>query len=80
MSARRGLSTGPHLHYEVFRDGQAINPASMKFTTVQQLGGRDLTNFKAKLNNLLSVRVANGAAKAEKSAEAEPAKGRSKKG
>ena len=79
-----GLSTGPHLHYEVFRNGQAIDPASMKFTTVQQLGGRDLASFKAKLNNLLSVRVANGGgeAKAEKHADAEPAKGkgRSKRG
>ncbi len=29
-----GLSTGPHLHYEVYRGGVAVNPMSVKFTAV----------------------------------------------
>jgi murein DD-endopeptidase MepM/ murein hydrolase activator NlpD len=73
-----GLSTGPHLHYEVFQGGRPINPASMKFTTTEQLAGAELSRFKAKLANLLAVRVASTAApdpKAEKRAEtAAPAK------
>ena len=28
-----GLSTGPHLHYEVYRGGVAVNPLSVRFVT-----------------------------------------------
>lgn len=31
-----GLSTGPHLHYEVYRGGVAVNPMHVKFTPAQR--------------------------------------------
>ncbi len=55
-----GLSTGPHLHYELYRGGRPINPQSVRFTTRAQLSGSDLRNFKAKLARL--KRVEPGAA------------------
>ncbi len=55
-----GLSTGPHLHYELYRGGRTINPLSVRFTTRAQLSGSELRSFKAKLGSL--KRVEAGAA------------------
>jgi murein DD-endopeptidase MepM/ murein hydrolase activator NlpD len=42
-----GLATGPHLHYEIFRRGERVNPLSAKVPQGSVLAGRDLKRFKA---------------------------------
>jgi murein DD-endopeptidase MepM/ murein hydrolase activator NlpD len=51
-----GLSTGPHLHYEVMLKGRQINPISLKVPTGRILTGPQLQQFMAERARIDALR------------------------
>jgi murein DD-endopeptidase MepM/ murein hydrolase activator NlpD len=52
-----GISTGPHLHYEVWLRGKATNPMTLKFIGGTQLSGDALARFMATMARMRAMGV-----------------------